>query len=122
MTEASREAPEIMDDIPLALSEFVSRLARYNLVVAVLAALRDRDDNPVSPAVQLSMILNVSPRTTQRWASRGIQGCDPNIGRLIEIALVVCPSEVGRILRQDLEAHAAALKIVLEGRQGAVAP
>lgn len=110
----------------LGLSEYMSRHCRLRLVEACARGLErelsERCDMGVShldprvgAASVLAGILDVSPRTVQRWLSGGVQSCNVNAEKLIQTSLEHAPEETKRLLAEDLAQHKAELERLLEG-------
>lgn len=115
----------IETDAPLSLSEYLSRPARMRLVQACHGALRDRRRGeglaPCGATSILASMIGVSTRTAERWLSvDGIQSCDVNASRILEVAEELAPQDLTRILIEDLDVHAGAILDLLlrEYRQG----
>jgi DNA-binding transcriptional regulator YdaS (Cro superfamily) len=98
------------------LTEYTSRAARLRLVEAaaqgVAEDLREKRDRGVSnldsragASLVLAGLLGVSQRTVNRWLRGGVQSCNVNCARLIEVALQYSPQEAWKILGEDAEAH-----------------
>ena len=109
----------------LGLSEYMSRHCRLRLVEACARGLErelsERCDTGVShldprvgAASVLAGILDVSPRTVQRWLSGGVQSCNVNAEKLIQASLEHAPEETKRLLAEDLAQHKAELERLLE--------
>jgi hypothetical protein len=115
------------DDTPLSLSEYLSRPARARLVLACHRALQNRRrDEGLSIRGATSILageVGVTDRTIERWISRGIQSCDVNAERILEVAMDLAPRESREILFEDLDVHSrATLDLLLkEYRHGGVA-
>jgi transcriptional regulator with XRE-family HTH domain len=77
------------------------------------ALRRDSPMSHLSPSGLLASRLGVSRRTVNRWLSGGIQGCDLNVDRLIELALLYSPAGVEEALRADLESHRVEVEMAL---------
>jgi transcriptional regulator with XRE-family HTH domain len=75
------------------------------------ALRRDSPMSHLSPSGLLASRLGVLRRTVNRWLSGGIQGCDLNVDRLIELALLYSPAGVA--LRADLESHRVEVEMAL---------
>lgn len=109
------------------LSEYVSRWARWRLTIACVDSLRERargQDGKVRAAVvgPFAGSVGVSRRTVERWLGNGVQSCNVNAERIVELALGLCPEEARRILEEDLDSHRAGLESAFkEMCQGAVA-
>ncbi len=108
------------------LSEYVSRWARWRLVCACVKELvRKKEARKVKNGASVTGVfagrVGVSKRTVQRWLSNGVQSCNVNAERIVELAVELCPAEARMILEEDLARHGASLEAVLELRQGAVA-
>ncbi|MFA5870203.1 MAG: hypothetical protein WC941_10960 [Candidatus Bathyarchaeia archaeon] len=97
----------------MGLSEYLSRAARALLVWACYRALQERrrrDGLSIWGATSdLAGEVGVTDRTVERWLSRGIQSCNVNADRILEVAMGLCPREVTEIVLDDLGAHARAL-------------
>lgn len=116
----------IETDAPLSLSEYLSRPARMRLVQACHGALRDRRRGeglaPRAATSILAGLINVSPRTVERWLSiDGVQSCDINCEVILKVAEDLAPRELTRVLIEDLDSHTAAIfNLLVESRQGDV--
>ena len=113
----------IEDDAPLSLSEYLSRPARRRLVQARHNALRDkRREEGLAPRAATSILaglIGVSERTIERWVPGGVQSCDINASRILEVAEDLAPRELTRVLIEDLDNHTAAIFNLLdESRHG----
>ena len=95
-----------MTESEACLTEYVSRGCRRALAKVCVQGIGDA--NPMSrtsPKGILAAQLQVSPRTINRWLSGGIQGCDVNIERLIQVAIHYSRADVEATLKEDLESH-----------------
>jgi len=117
--------------LEIGLSEYTSRKCRLRLVEVTARAierhLAEKGDRGVSgydprtgAARILAGILKVSTRTVQRWLSGGIQSCNVNAERLIQVALRYDEYRTVEIIEEDLENHRFYAEYVLNGRYGAV--
>lgn len=115
------------NDNPLTLSEYLSKPARARLVLACHCALQGRRrEEGLSIRGATSILageVGVSTRTVERWIARGIQSCDVNADRILEVAMDLAPRESKEILLEDLDVHSrATLDLLLkEYRYGGVA-
>jgi hypothetical protein len=50
-------------------------------------------------------MVDVTPRTVERWLAKGIQSCNVNAEKIIELAMSLNPEEAKRILYGDLAMH-----------------
>ncbi len=108
------------------LSEYVSRWARWRLVCACVKELvRRKEAKMVKNCASVTGVfagrVGVSKRTVQRWLGNGVQSCNVNAERIVELAVELCPGEAMLILEEDLARHDVSLTRVLKPRQGAVA-
>ena len=91
------------------VGEYLSRWARWRLVSECVGALRKRRrvEGGVFRGVvgEFAGLVGVSGRTVERWLACGVQSCNVNAERIVEIAFVLCPVEAEGILREDLENH-----------------
>lgn len=88
------------------LSEYLSREARYNLVLITLDQMREKElVIGFSATRRLADQLYVSQRTVQRWAQGGIQSCNVNAEAIINVSLGLVPEKAATILMQDLNRH-----------------
>lgn len=115
-----------MDSGCSEVSEYVSRWARWRLVCVCVKELVKREERIVSRRRRgatsiFAGMVGVSGRTVQRWLGNGIQSCNVNAERIVELAVELCPGEAGQILEEDLARHGAGLKTALGVRQGVVA-
>jgi hypothetical protein len=112
----------------MGLSEYVSRWARWRLVKTCVDGLHSDmrgEGGRVrrSPVGAFASMCGVTPRTVERWLANGVQSCNVNAERIIELAVELSPAEAERILREDIAHHQEELKGLLDGgRQGGVAP
>ncbi len=114
-----------MESGDMDLCEYVSRWARWRLTIACVDSLRERarDRNGKVRAAVIGPFagrVGVSRRTVERWLANGIQSCNVNADRVVELAMELCPAEAGRILEEDLERHQRGIEVLFV-RQGAVA-
>ena len=122
--------------VALGLSEYTSRETRKKLVAAIHRKFDEelldrkrqnrRDNKPLrylgSASGILARCLGVDIRTVQRWLSGGIQSCNANAERVIQLALKEIPFQVFDILQEDFENHRFWLDYMVNGeRQGGVA-
>lgn len=102
--------------VALGLSEYTSREGRLQLVKAAHEAITEElrrrrangdlfVDKRIGASSLLARSLGVTKRTVERWVSGGIQACNVNAERLIEVALSLNPEWVIDILEEDLERH-----------------
>jgi len=88
------------------LAEYLSREARYNLVLITLDQMRENElVIGVAATRKLADQLYVSQRTVQRWAQGGIQSCNVNAEAIINVALGLIPEKAAKILILDLNRH-----------------
>jgi hypothetical protein len=100
------------------LTEYVSRDSRRTLTKLCIEGIGDANPmSNLSPAGILAAELGVSHRTINRWLSGGIQGCDINIERLIDIAIYYSRNDVEAALNQDLDTHRRAVDETLEAHE-----
>ncbi len=96
------------------VGEYLSRWARWRLVSECVGALRKRrrvEGGVLRGVVQeFAGLAGVSGRTVERWLARGVQSCNVNAERIVEIAYELCPAEAEKILREDLDNHSEALE------------
>ena len=92
------------DVLPL-LSEYTSRRCRMALAHLCLEAATSEEMNLPDPHGYIARQLNVTKRTVRRWRGGGIQSCNINADKLIELAYRLCPDETDTTLREDLELH-----------------
>ena len=93
-------------DVHPTLAEYTSREARYRLVGLCLDKINEDKGRGDAVATKvLATHLYVSQRTVQRWASGGIQSCNVNADKLIELAYRLAPEPTDEALREDLERH-----------------
>ena len=109
------------------LSEYVSRWARWRLTIACVDSLRERArgrDGKVRAAVvgPFSGCVGVSRRTVERWLGNGVQSCNVNAERIVELALELCPLEARMILEEDLGRHREAVESLLGGYVRGLSP
>jgi hypothetical protein len=93
-----------------SLSEYLSRCARGELSAACLEGLREQmrgEDGQVrgAPVAAFAAMVDVTPRTVERWLAKGIQSCNVNAEKIIELAMSLNPEEAKRILYGDLAMH-----------------
>jgi len=81
-----------------------------------LEAASSPDMGLSDPSGYIAGQLNVTKRTVRRWRGGGIQSCNVNADKLIELAYRLCPDETDTTLREDLELH----RITYLNGQGAV--
>ena len=62
-------------------------------------------ERAVGVAFVLAGILGVSVKTVQRWLSGGVQSCNVNAEKLIQVALEYSPERTLELLEKDLERH-----------------
>ncbi|MCJ7574948.1 hypothetical protein MUO93_11930 [Candidatus Bathyarchaeota archaeon] len=75
-----------------------------------------------SPGEALADLVGVTERTVQRWLANGVQSCNVNAERIVELAVEMNHGEAWRILLEDLARHREEVESVLgEGRHGDVA-
>ena len=103
-------------DVLPALSEYTSRRCRMALAHLCLEAATSEEMNLPDPHGYIARQLNVTKRTVRRWRGGGIQSCNVNADKLIELAYRLCPDETDTTLREDLELH----RITYLNGQGAV--
>ena len=121
----------IIDAIQV-ICEYISRDARHELVKVCAEGIekeKETEKSPYPPKWGVSKImalkLKVDERTTQRWISKGIQGCNENIFKLIELSLEYSPIQTINVIQEDLESYTKSVVSILtefytELRQGAV--
>ena len=133
MTQASTvyKISQPRHGVVAGLSEYTSRRCRLMLVRMTARAV-ERElqrnhvrglsglDPRVGAAGVLARLLGVATRTVQRWLSGGVQSCNVNADKLIQLALRYDPFEAEEILREDLENHRFYLEYMVQGRQGVV--
>ena len=122
--------------VALGLSEYTSRETRKKLVAAIHRKFDEelldrkrqnrRENKPLrylgSASGTIARSLGVDIRTVQRWLSGGIQSCNANAERVIQLALKEIPFQVFDILQEDFETHRFWLDYMVNGeRQGVVA-
>jgi len=103
-------------DVLPNLSEYTSRQCRMTLAQLCLTAAASADRGLSDPNGYIAGQLNVTKRTVRRWRGGGIQSCNVNADKLIELAYWLCPDETDTTLREDLELH----RITYLNGQGAV--
>lgn len=108
------------------VSEYVSRWARWRLVcvcVKELVRRSERQGKKKNRGVTwvFADMIGVSSRTVQRWLANGVQSCNVNAERIVELAVELCPEEARRILEEDLTRHRATLRDAMGLRHGVVA-
>jgi len=101
--------------LPL-LSEYTSRRCRMRLAHVCLEAVKDPEMNLPDPHGYIAGQLEVTKRTVRRWRGGGIQSCNVNADKLIELAYRLAPEDTDQALREDLELH----RITYLNGQGAV--
>ena len=102
-------------DLP-DLSEYTSRRCRMALAHLCLEAAASEEMNLPDPHGYIARQLNVTKRTVRRWRGGGIQSCNVNADKLIELAYRLAPEDTDTTLREDLELH----RITYLNGQGAV--
>lgn len=100
------------------LSEYTSRRCRMRLAQLCLEAASSPDMGLSDPNGYIAGQLNVTKRTVRRWRGGGIQSCNVNADKLIELAYRLAPEDTDTTLREDLELH----RITYLNGQGAVRP
>jgi hypothetical protein len=108
------------------VSEYVSRWARWRFVCVCVKELVRRSERQGKKRRRcvtsvFADMVGVSGRTVQRWLANGVQSCNVNAERIVEISVELCPEEARRILDEDLARHGAGLNAILGLRQGVVA-
>jgi len=98
------------------LSEYTSRRCRMTLAQLCLEAASSPDMGLSDPSGYIAGQLNVTKRTVRRWRGGGIQSCNVNADKLIELAYRLAPEDTDTTLREDLELH----RITYLNGQGAV--
>jgi len=81
-----------------------------------LEAASSPDMGLSDPSGYIAGQLNVTKRTVRRWRGGGIQSCNVNADKLIELAYRLAPEDTDTTLREDLELH----RITYLNGQGAV--
>lgn len=100
------------------LSEYTSRRCRMRLAQLCLEAASSPDMGLSDPNGYIAGQLNVTKRTVRRWRGGGIQSCNVNADKLIELAYRLAPEDTDTTLREDLELH----RITYLNGHGAVRP
>ena len=103
-------------DVLPNLSEYTSRQCRMKLAQVCLTAAASPDMGLSDPNGYIAGQLNVTKRTVRRWKGGGIQSCNVNADKLIELAYRLNPEDTDQVLREDLELH----RITYLNGQGAV--
>jgi len=98
------------------LSEYTSRQCRMRLAQLCLEAVKDPEMDLPDPNGYIARQLEVTKRTVRRWRGGGIQSCNVNADKLIELAYRLAPEDTDQALREDLELH----RITYLNGQGAV--
>jgi hypothetical protein len=121
---------------PETLAEYVSRNCREKIVKAIYEEIRLRigeqknmqrrkgesPDRKFNVTRVMAHLLDVHIRTIQRWQSGGIQACDFNTERVLELGMKYCPDETEFYLQEDLSFHRQFFETIIYGvRQGGVA-
>ena len=92
-------------DVLPNLSEYTSRQCRMKLAQVCLTAAASPDMGLSDPNGYIAGQLNVTKRTVRRWKGGGIQSCNVNADKLIELAYRLAPEDTDQALREDLELH-----------------
>ena len=98
------------------LSEYTSRQCRMRLAQICLEAASSADMGLSDPSGYIAGQLTVTKRTVRRWRGGGIQSCNVNADKLIELAYRLAPEDTDAALREDLELH----RVTYLNGQGAV--
>lgn len=121
---------------PESIAEYVSKNCREKIVHAIYDEIklrieeqknmtRRRGESPnrkFNVTRVMSRLLNVHLRTIERWHSGGVQACNFNAERVLELGMKYCPDETEYYLQEDLSYHRQFFETIIYGvRQGGVA-